>query len=330
MADHPCSFGPYVFRLAHAEQVDEPVQIGLQVRGVHASEAPQVALEPRTEVVGHLHGVEVDGVGDVGLVGLRAALPVGDHAVVGPLPVVHDGAALREMASQGGLYPLGRGLAVAADHRDRVLASVDGDGDAQLLPGQPALAGLPVALGEVGVVDVDLVDPHAAPEHDAVLVAVDRREHAVAPLEGGLVRDAAQLGRRLDRDVPGHELDEAHPRREVLLPVFEDGAGQGGEARPAGPAAEPLAPGGRPAVLGGAGRLAARAGGVRPERLRGLVEGCEADFGTALPGRHGPFQSRELFVGQRVDPVAGAFGCLAHDSVVPSAQAPARPGRRQT
>mgnify|MGYP004529605657 CR=1 FL=1 len=78
MADHPCGFRPSVLRLAHAEQVDEPVQIGLQVRGIHAGEAPQVALEPRAQAVGHLHGVEVDWVGRIGLVGLRAAPPLGD------------------------------------------------------------------------------------------------------------------------------------------------------------------------------------------------------------------------------------------------------------
>ena len=35
--------------------------------------------------------------GDVGLVDLRGALPVGDHAVVGSLLVVDDGAALGQV-----------------------------------------------------------------------------------------------------------------------------------------------------------------------------------------------------------------------------------------
>ena len=61
---------------------------------VHTREAPQVALEPRAQIVGHLHGVQVDGVSDVGLVGLGLAAPVGDDAVVGALPVVDVGAAL--------------------------------------------------------------------------------------------------------------------------------------------------------------------------------------------------------------------------------------------
>ena len=59
------------------------------------------------------------------------------------------------------------------------------------------------------------------------------------------MRDAAQLGRRLYRHVLGHELNEAHPCSKILLPVFEDGASQEGEARPAGVAVEPLAPAGR-------------------------------------------------------------------------------------
>ena len=329
MAYHPCSFGPPVLCLVHAEQADEPVEAGLQVGGVHAREPPQVSLEPRAQVVDHLHGVEVGGVGGVGLVGLRAALPVGDHAVVGALLVVHDGAALREVGAQGLLDPLRRRLAVAADHGDWVLGGVDGDRDAQLLLGEAALSGLAVALGEVRVVDVDLVDPHAIPEHDAVLVAAHRREHAVAPLEGGLVGDAAQLGRRVDRYVPRHELDEANPRREVLLPVFEDGPGEGGEALPAGPAAESLPPSWRLAVFGGRGP-APRTGRLRAIGGSGLVEGRVADLGAAPPGLDGSLQSRELVFGQRVDPIAGALGCLAHDMVVPSAQAPARPGRRQT
>ena len=82
----------------HAEQVHEPVEVGLKVGGAHAREAPQVSLEPRAQVVDHLHGVEVGGGGDVGLVGLRAALPVGDDPVVGALLVVHDGGALCEVA----------------------------------------------------------------------------------------------------------------------------------------------------------------------------------------------------------------------------------------
>ncbi len=314
MADHPCSFRPSVLCLVHAEQVDEPVEVGLQVGRVHAGEAPQVSLEPRAQVVDHLHGVEVGGVGGVGLVGLRAALPVGDHPVVGALLVVHDGAALREVAPQGGLDPLGRRLAVPAHHRDRVLRGVDGDRDANLLLGKPALAGLPVALREVGVVDVDLVDPDAAPEHDAVLVAAHRGEHAVAPLEGRLVGDAAQLGCCLDRHVPGHELQEQRPCRQVLLARLQNRPGQRVEAPPAAPASVPLQARARDAVPEGAPLAAARARRVRPERRGGLGVCAHADLLSAPPLRHGGAEQLEVVGRERGD--APREGVLSRHLVI--------------
>lgn len=88
----------------------------------------------------------------------------------------------------------------------------------------PRLRAWPHPLRELGVVDVDLVYPHAAPEHDAVLAARHRDEDAVTPLEGGLVGDAAELGGGLDGHIPRHGLDEADPGREVFLAVLEDGA----------------------------------------------------------------------------------------------------------
>ena len=42
--------------------------------------------------------------------------------------------------------------------------------DAQLLAGQAALARLPLALGEAGVVDAGLVDLDGAAQHDPVMV----------------------------------------------------------------------------------------------------------------------------------------------------------------
>ena len=100
---------------------------------------------------------------------------------------------------------------MAADDRDGVLVDVDGDADAQLLAGQAALPGLPVALGEAGVVDVDLVNPDGVAQHDPVLVAGYCGKHAVPPLEGRLVGVAAQLGRALDGDVVAHEPDKGDP-----------------------------------------------------------------------------------------------------------------------
>ena len=102
---------------------------------------------------------------------------------------------------------------MAADDRGGILVDVDGDAGAQLLEGQAALARLSVAHGEVGVVDVGLVHPDDAAQHDPVQVAGYRGEHAVPPLEGRLVGDAAQLGRALDGDVVAHEPDEGDPGR---------------------------------------------------------------------------------------------------------------------
>lgn len=47
--------------------------------------------------------------------------------------------------------------------------------------------------------------------HDPVLVAGYHGERAVAPLEGRLVGDAAQLGRALDGEVVAQEPDERDP-----------------------------------------------------------------------------------------------------------------------
>ena len=80
----------------------------------------------------------------------------------------------------GLLDSLRRRLAVPVDHRDGAPGRVDGDSDAELLPERLALAGLAVALGEVGVADGGLVDSCPVPECDAVLVAVDCGERAVA------------------------------------------------------------------------------------------------------------------------------------------------------
>lgn len=57
-----------------------------------------------------------------------------------------------------------------ADDRRRVLARVDRHGDAGLLLGEAALPRLAVAVRELGVVHVYLVDPDPVPEDDPVLV----------------------------------------------------------------------------------------------------------------------------------------------------------------
>lgn len=55
MADHPGSFWPLALGLVRAEQVGEPVEVGLRDGGVHAGEALQVSLELRTQVAEHRH-----------------------------------------------------------------------------------------------------------------------------------------------------------------------------------------------------------------------------------------------------------------------------------
>lgn len=112
-----------------------------------------------------------------------------------PLEVVDEQRLGRYPAAHGLPHARRAGLPVAAYDGDGVLVDVGGDADAQLLEGQAALPGLPVALGEIGAVDVRLVDPDGVAQLDPVLVAGLRSEHAVPPLEGGLVDDAAQLGR---------------------------------------------------------------------------------------------------------------------------------------
>lgn len=148
---------------------------------------------------------------------------------------------------------------MAADDRDGVLVDVYGSADAQLRAGLAALPGLPVALGEVGVVDVGLVHPGGVAKHDPVLVAGYRGEHAVPPLEGHLVGGAAQLSRALDGDVVAHEPDEGDPGGERLAAVLEDGTGEGGEPPAAAAAATPRDAGGGGAVPPGAAGAAPRA-----------------------------------------------------------------------
>lgn len=46
MAKHPCGFRPFLLVPADAEEVHEPVQVGLEVGFLHAREPEQVAPEP--------------------------------------------------------------------------------------------------------------------------------------------------------------------------------------------------------------------------------------------------------------------------------------------
>lgn len=150
----------------------------------------------------------------------------------------------------------------------------------------------------IRVVDAGLVHPDGVARHDPVLVAGHRGEHAVPPLEGGLVGDAAQLGRALDGDVVSHEPDEEDPGGEGLSAVLEDGADEGGEPPAAGAASPSRDPGRGGPVPPGAARAATRALRVRPIGRGGLGKRADADLIAAAPLVDGFSEQHELVGGK--------------------------------
>lgn len=88
MAHHPFGRAPSVPGLVDPEEVDVPVEVGLRVPRRHSREAPKVALEPRAQVVRHLHPLQVDRVVHVGPVCLTLVAAVPGQRVVRPLRVV--------------------------------------------------------------------------------------------------------------------------------------------------------------------------------------------------------------------------------------------------
>lgn len=187
---------------------------------------------------------------------------------------------------------------MAADDLDGVLVDIDGDADAEPLAGEAALAGLPVALGEVGVADVGLVDPDGVAHHDPVPVTGHHGERAVPPLEGGLVVDAVQLGRALDGDVVAHEPDEGGSDEERLSAALEDGPGEGVEPTAAGSAAPPRDPGRGGAAPPDSSCAAPRAFRVRPIGRCGLGQRADADLVAAAPPVDGFSEQQELVGGE--------------------------------
>lgn len=282
MAKDPCGFRPFLLVPAHAEEVNEPVQVRLQVALLHAGKAKEVAPEPRAQVVHELHCFQVRRVGGVGLVGLVSALGGLHERRMRPLFVVRDHRAWCYVREQRVFDPLRGRLPVAADHGDDVLECVDCDRDADPVLGQPALLHEVGAPDDVGVREVELVDPDSAAQHEPVLAAVDRGEGAAAPLEGGLVRDLAHLGDEVDGGVAAHARDGALPGRELLLAVFENGSRERGELRPAFRAQPPLVAGGSLPVLPAVGKTARRAARARPPQRGGLVERSRSDKVPAL------------------------------------------------
>ena len=224
VADHPCSLGPSLAGLLDAGEMDVPVQVWLQVLRLHAGEPPRVALDPGAEVVRHRDPLEMHRIARVRLVGFVGALDCLDEGIVGALPVPDDGRALRDMRLEALPDPPGGRLAAAARDGDGILVGVDRHGDARLLPGEPALPGLPESVGEVRVHDIRLAGPRPVLQDDPALVAIRGCERPVAPSPCRLVGDAADLGRSVERHVEAHGAHELDPCGHVRLAVLEDRA----------------------------------------------------------------------------------------------------------
>lgn len=88
VAHRPCSRVPSVPGLVDPEEADGPVEVGLQVPGRHPREAPKIALEPRAQVVRHLHLLQIDRVVHVGPVCLALEPAFPDLRVVRSLQVM--------------------------------------------------------------------------------------------------------------------------------------------------------------------------------------------------------------------------------------------------
>lgn len=120
----------------------------------------------------------------------------------------------------------------------------------------------------------------------------------MAPFEGRLVGDAAQLGRALDGDVVAHGRDGGDLGGERLAAVLEDGARGGGEPPAAAAAAPPRDPGRCGPVPPGAASAARRALRVRPIGRGGLGERADAGLVAAAPLVDGLSEQQELVGGE--------------------------------
>ena len=257
--------------------------------------------------------------------GLRVGAEVRDHAVVGPLLAVDYRGAPRDATAEGRADPPRRRLPVPADDGQAPLAGVDRHGDAEQPLGEAAPPCLAVAVGEVGVDDVGLVDPDPVPEDGSVLVAVDGGEDPVPPLPGRLVGDADRLGDAVDGHVVAHEPDEGGPLREAVAGVLEDRPGQRVALASACGALPPLDPRrGAPVAPRAIGR-ARGAGGVRPELVGRLGEGREAKPLAAPALGDGLLDEVDL-VRRGLDD-AGAEGVLPYHVIT---TIPLRPGDHPT
>lgn len=158
MARHPCSFALSDARLFDPEEVGIPVEMRLGVSRRLPCDAPWIAFRPGAQVVHYLHSLQVDRVVHVSPVRLVLELAVRDPRVACHSKLWISGtqsAILRPMA----FLARRAELPVATGDRDRVLSVVDADAVAGFLIGLAGLVGLPVALGEVGIVDAGLAHP---------------------------------------------------------------------------------------------------------------------------------------------------------------------------
>ncbi len=284
MAKDPCGLRPPLVSLLDPEEIDVPVEILLEVRGLHAHIALHEAPYPGTQAVDHLHALEI-----VRILGVGLECDVGpfhgpDEGAVGALLVVDDRCPLGYVALQGLPDPLPARLPVPAHDRDGVLVHVDRYGYAYEVARQPAHHVVSGSVLQGRVLDVHLVYPAPVAQHYALLVGAERGHHPVPPFEGRLVGDAACLGGEVELGVVAHEPDELRPGRKILLGPLEDGAGER-RISPAASGAHPAPP------SGGGGRIAAvvlvvapGASGVGLPGAGCLVERPEADL-LAAPSR---------------------------------------------
>lgn len=112
MAHHPCGRVPSVPGLVGPEEVDAPVEIGLQVPRRHPREAPEVALELGAQVVHHLHPLQVDRVVDVCPVRLALEPAVPDQHAVRPLEVLTASPSSRDSSAVRPATSAPRGFAL--------------------------------------------------------------------------------------------------------------------------------------------------------------------------------------------------------------------------
>ena len=335
MAKHPCSFGPFLLVPADTEEVDEPVQVGLEIGLLHSGKPEQIAPEPRAQVVHELHRLQICGIGYIGFVRLIGALGGFDKRPVRSLLIVYDHRAGGYMRKERVVDALGGGLPVTASLHDRVFERVDGDRDADLVLGKPPLLREFGATNDIGIGEIELVDPNAPAQDEPILVAVDRGEYAVSPLVGSSVADAADLRGQVDGRVVAHAGDEALPGGKLLLAVFEHRCGKRGKRRAAGRAAPALMSGGRPPVAGAVGKRAGRTRWMRIPKLDRLIERSGADEVSAsalldsrakgievdgiegrdrvsvgVDGNHGEFLSAQAAIRSGMSPNIGPDGHL--------------------